>query len=226
MKNKIKRLIEKLFKYSWLTDISSDRLYYIIIWNIGFDNISKIIQEKCYNSKYDSYKSMDGLELSQIGDYLTDGDHYTTQTYNYDRFGDCNLASMFMFYGYGYKETNAHIQWLKNNKKFDGSPWSVTGIKVSVNQPEIAVRDNRNIKTIKQMGALFANNVGFKNFIKPRFIDQYHKYDNMNNKHLYLKEGFEMTQFDEAIENVEYLYQDYLDVTAEYDTAEEGESDY
>merc|ERR1712130_493874 len=102
--------------------------------------------------------------------------------------------------------------------------WCPTGFKVHGNKSAVAARTHSKcvIKEAKKDAMLIANHCSTGNFFRKRIINRYKslvdgKKDKM--RHLYIENGMEQKEFDDALADLEQLCFDYQDV------CDDGDSD-
>jgi tubulin alpha len=121
------------------------------------------------------------------------------------------------------KESNATVQWLKNNKKLTFVEWCPTGFKIGLNDIPPAVLPNDDIAASPLSAVMMGNNTGISRLFTDRIS---RKYDLMYSQrafvHWFVGEGMEEGEFAEAREDLGFLEKDYLDVLAEQAADDQG----
>ena len=117
-----------------------------------------------------------------------------------------------------HKEVNAIVRWLKMNKKVADIECATEGIKIGypTRDPIFIDYDKDDMQKFRYGVVMIGNNTA----ITERFFHQriYRKFDLMYSQkayvHWYAREGMEMSEFEEARENLGALRQECLDLVS------------
>lgn len=182
-----------------------------------------------YEENQKSAKS-DLSEIQNMCDLLFNGKYFLCDFKGFDasdeQYSYVAISLAFRGKHRGNKEINAVAQWVKGTQRVGFVEWSPTGFKINKNEIGCFQSENDPLLSTELNAFAICNNCYFGEYFYERVTDRF-SISLKAKKGLiqsYLNDGMEQNDFEEALEDMQFLKQDYQSLFYDSEEESEGES--